>query len=102
MNGPNQQTLDLINDVRERAFDPPQPLSMNDAQAAGGMDMLLLNERMREFHSEAKRRQDMIRFGAFTSGTWDHKEQSESYRILFPIPQGEIDSNPNLTQNAGY
>jgi len=97
MNGPNQESVELINRVRERAFDPDQPISESDLS-----EQFFLNERMREFHSEAKRRQDLIRFGQFTSGAWDHKDESEPHRVVFPIPQSEIDSNPNLTQNAGY
>lgn len=100
--GRDGETLDLINIVRERAFDPPQPVSTSDVAAEGGMEQFLLNERTREFHSEAKRRQDLIRFGQFTSGTWEHKNASPDTRVLFPIPQGQIDANPNLQQNPGY
>ena len=95
--------LDLINQMRARAFDPPQPLTMDDVSSAGGMEQLLLDERMREFHSEAKRRQDLIRFGQFTSSTWAHKNPTEPYRVLFPFPQSQIDaSDGNLNQNPGY
>lgn len=100
--GREAEALELINLVRERAFDPPQPLTMADVQAQGGMEDVLLAERMREFHSEAKRRQDLIRFGRFTDGTWEHKDVSEPFRVLFPIPQGQLDANPNLEQNPGY
>jgi hypothetical protein len=97
MNGPNQESVDLMNRVRERAFDPDQPIDAGDLS-----EEFFLNERTREFHSEAKRRQDLIRFGKFTSEIWAHKEESEPYRVLFPVPQSELDSNPNLTQNPGY
>ncbi len=100
--GRTPEALDLINQVRERAFDPPQPLTMSDVSSQGGMETVLLDERMREFHSEAKRRQDLIRFGQFTSGTWEHKDVSDPYRVLFPLPQSQIDANPNLNQNPGY
>lgn len=100
--GREGETLEWVNRVRERAFDPPQPVSMTDVSAEGGMEQFLLNERMREFHSEAKRRQDLIRFGRFTEGTWEHKDVSPSSHALFPIPQGQVDANPNLDQNPGY
>ena len=102
--GREAEALELINQVRERAFDPPQPFTAADVQAQGGMEEVLLAERMREFHSEAKRRQDLIRFGRFTSGTWEHKDASGDFRVLFPIPQEQIDANPNLrgNQNPGY
>lgn len=102
LNGPNQQTLDLINDLRERVFDPEERIEMGDVSSRGGWEAVLLDARGRELHSEAKRRQDLIRFEEFTTGTWEHKEQSEPWRVLFPVPQSELDSNPNLTQNAGY
>ena len=102
--GREGEALELVNQVRERAFDPPQPLTMADVQAQGGLEEVLLAERTREFHSEAKRRQDLIRFGRFTDGTWEHKDASEPFRILFPIPQAQIDANVNLrgSQNPGY
>jgi hypothetical protein len=58
-------------------------------------------ERLFEFAGEAKRRQDMIRFGTFT-GARAFKTAGEPYRILMPIPQPQIDVNPRLQQNAGY
>jgi hypothetical protein len=63
----------------------------------------LLKERGRELAWEGHRRQDLIRFGKFTSGTWDFKEASEPTRILFPIPQWVLDAAPGVyTQNEGY
>lgn len=61
----------------------------------------ILAERGRELFQEGKRRTDLIRFGKFTEA-WEHKSVSESYRTLFPIPQTQIDANPNLNQNLGY
>lgn len=100
--GREAEALPLINAVRERAFDPPRPLTMADIQAQGGMGQFLLDERSRELNHEGKRRQDLIRFGQFTAGTWEFKEPSEEFRNLFPIPQSQLDANPNLTQNPGY
>ncbi len=61
----------------------------------------LLEERGRELYWEGNRRQDQIRFGTFT-GTWEEKTNTESFRVLYPIPSIAISSNPNLTQNDGY
>ena len=33
---------------------------------------------------------------------WGFKAVSAPYRILFPIPQIQIDTNPELKQNPGY
>ena len=52
--------------------------------------------------AEGKRRQDLIRAGKFTSGTWYAKTTNTPFRGLFPIPQTQIQANPLLTQNPGY
>ena len=51
--------------------------------------------------NEAKRRQDLIRFGHFTEAR-RFKGQREPYRVLFPIPATQIQTNSKLTQNPGY
>ena len=61
----------------------------------------LLNERGRELYWEGWRRQDLIRFGVFTQA-WEAKPASGAYRVMFPIPQRALDTNPNLVQTKGY
>ena len=105
----NEQTpgsaaaLALLNQLRSRNGHPVAP-------ALGGpitRDMIL-NERLFELYGENKRRQDLIRFGEYTtrtdaaSGIIGGKQASPDYYVLFPIPQTQIDANPNLTQNPGY
>jgi hypothetical protein len=63
---------------------------------------MLLDERGREFYWEGYRRMDQIRFGTFITGTWEYKTVQEPHRVLFPVPQVALDSNPNLVQNPGY
>ena len=57
-----------------------------------------------EFAAEGHRRADMIRFGVFARKTWfNHRAKNDGkLRTLFPIPQAEIDKNPNLVQNPDY
>ncbi|WP_207424398.1 RagB/SusD family nutrient uptake outer membrane protein [Desertivirga brevis] len=56
-----------------------------------------------EFDQEGRRRQDMIRFGVFTTKSWfSHNADNNSDKNLYPIPRPEIAKNPNLTQNKGY
>ncbi|GAB3241820.1 RagB/SusD family nutrient uptake outer membrane protein [Hymenobacter seoulensis] len=62
---------------------------------------ILLDERGRELYSESWRRQDMIRFGKFLQARKD-KPVSEPKRLIYPIPQTQVDVNPNITQNPGY
>jgi len=61
----------------------------------------MLSERGFETYWEGLRRIDQIRFGTFTN-TWTEKTVTDATRVLFPVPQQALDSNPNLTQNEGY
>ncbi|MEL6772914.1 MAG: RagB/SusD family nutrient uptake outer membrane protein [Bacteroidota bacterium] len=98
-----------INVLRERVFNA-------DADGAGTLDQFLLNagdfdqaslrdrllnERLYELMYEAKRRQDLIRYGLYEDA-WEFKEASSAIRVLFPIPQQQLNANPNLVQNSGY
>jgi hypothetical protein len=87
------------NIVRERHFSPPSPLSA--ALSQGAARDAIFAERLFELTGEAKRRSDMIRAGTYVS-TRRFKPASEPYKILFPIPQTQLSSNPLLTQNPGY
>lgn len=71
----------------------------------GGDDILygrMLDELGWEFFEEAHRRQDLIRFGVFTTKSWLSHEPKGDHRKLYPIPQIEINKNANLAQNPGY
>jgi hypothetical protein len=89
-----------INILRARVFSPPKPLAAGLTQQQ--VRDAILNERLYEMTAEGKRRQDLIRFGKFTSGTWYAKTSNAPYKVLFPIPQTQIETNPQLTQNPGY
>ena len=90
---------DALNAVRKRAGLGSLTLTADN----------LLDERAREFYWECTRRQDLIRFGKFTSGyNWQYKGGNKegadiaAYRNLFPLPPEDINANGNLTQNEGY
>ena len=71
----------------------------------GGADIQygrFLDELGFEFAAEFHRRQDLIRFGVFTSKSWLTHEPNGDYRTIFPIPQSAINANSNLQQNPGY
>lgn len=101
------QAVDYVNDLRERA---------NAGSTAGNIGMseltldFLIDERSRELHWESHRRQDLIRFGKYTGGSynWAWKGNSvngialAAHLKLFPIPDNSRATNPNLTQNTGY
>jgi hypothetical protein len=98
--GQTAAAIGLVNTLRARVFSPPQPLSTSMSQAEARA--AIFNERLFELTSEAKRRQDLIRAGQYTQRAWFNKPTREPFRILMPIPQTQIDTNPLLTQNPGY
>ncbi len=98
----NAEAVELINKSRERAFTAADWANAKYTTGTLTMDELLA-ERGREFIFEGKRRQDLIRFGKFTTGSWwDHKATNDPNLELFPIPQNQLAINPNLVQNPGY
>ena len=102
--GTIDESLRLVNALRTRSNNP-NPIN------AGQLTLdYIIDERARELHWEAHRRQDLIRFGLFTGGAynWAWKGSSPngialpSFFDLYPIPALSISANPNLTQNPGY
>lgn len=73
-------------------------------------ELNFIKEWGREFYLEGRRRSDLIRFDAFTTGKylWEWKGGVEagtpvnSKYNVFPIPETEKSNNPNMHQNAGY
>lgn len=69
----------------------------------------ILDERGRELLWEGMRRQDLIRYGQFsTAGIWQWKGGTAAGQVttaihdLYPIPANELSANPTLKQNPGY
>jgi len=78
---------------------------LRTARGAGSITVnldMMLDERGRELYWEGIRRTDQIRFETFTKTTWENKTLEDDTKVLFPIPQRAMDSNPNFTQNPGY
>ena len=103
----NSTSLGHINNLRERANGGSTAANISLADLT--LDFIL-DERSRELHWEGHRRQDLIRFGKYTGGSynWAWKGNgingvpiSANLRV-FPIPEAALASNPNLTQNTGY
>ena len=93
--------LKYVNYVRARAN--ATPLTSVTAQD-------ILDERGRELAWEGFRRTDLIRFGKYTGGTYNWQWKGgvqggtsidEKYKV-FPIPQRDLNLNPNLTKTDGY
>ncbi|QIP14951.1 RagB/SusD family nutrient uptake outer membrane protein [Spirosoma aureum] len=101
LNGPTTECFSLINQVRARAG--IANLTAADVPTREAFRTAIFRERGWEFVSEGKRREDLIRQGTFISlaqarGVTNAKPE----RVLFPIPQSEIDANKLCVQNPGY
>ena len=101
INGPNPESIGLINDIRARAN-----ISLINAADFASKETLkdeIVLERSWEFYSEEKRRRDLIRTGKFIEYAHDRGyNQVDEHHMLYPIPQFAMDSNPLLQQNPGY
>ncbi len=93
INNASAEALSLVNQVRARSW-PGNPIAALTADE-------LLAERGREMFAEGYRRQDLIRFGRFNQAWWE-KPASAATKNIFPIPQAQRLSNPDLQQNPGY
>lgn len=100
LNGPAQDALDLINQVRNRSG--LNDLTLADAGSKEILRDLILAERGWEFVAEGKRREDLIRHGKFVELAQARGINAQAYHTLFPIPAAEINANPAVEQNPGY
>ncbi|MCR4825069.1 MAG: RagB/SusD family nutrient uptake outer membrane protein [Bacteroidales bacterium] len=101
VNGASIDGLSAYNQVRKRAGVP-------EAKSIVLQDVL--DERARELYQECWRRNDLIRYGQFTTGDylWQWKGGTkdgtsvDDHFNLFPIPDSDRLANSNLEQNPGY
>lgn len=100
LQGPNAESIDLINQVREKAGVPPVTLAQLSSKQA--LRDHILKERSWEFFTEGVRRDDLIRHGKFIEMAQQRGKAAQPHHVRFPLPQSEIDKNPNLQQNPGY
>ena len=88
-----ETTLGIVNAIRIN----------RGASSLGSVTLTnLLAERGRELYLEAMRRNDLIRFGKFNDPVLERPNASSGTKVVFPIPNIALSSNPNLKQNAGY
>ena len=88
-----ETALSIVNTLRARSGAP--------ALTAVTLDGILA-ERGRELFLEAVRRQDLIRFGKYNDPVNERSTKSDAYKVVYPIPNQAVSSNPNLKQNFGY
>src|SRR5690606_39797988 len=80
LSGPNQESIDLINQVRTRAgIDNLQLASFSTKEQLRDH---ILAERGWEFFTEGKRREDLIRMGKFISGALSRGKNAKPTHVL--------------------
>jgi starch-binding outer membrane protein, SusD/RagB family len=92
-----------VNSVLSRAGIPAvyQYSFANTPTQAAFIDTLV-NERARELCVEGHRRWDLIRLGVYAQVEASIGMTLQPDFLLMPIPQTELDANPNLIQNPGF
>lgn len=100
INGPNKESVRLLNKIRNRAGIPEYELS--DFPTKESFEKAMLKERHWEFVVESTRRMDLIRNGVFIDFARKRGIDAKKYETLYPIPQKAMNTNKNLVQNPGY
>ncbi len=107
MTGNNAKATEYVNKIRERAG--IKTISQPSGQEA--MLDAVLHERRLELAFEGFRFFDLVRHDRakeihdrmpLTDKYWNPRYPLTEETILMPIPQTALDTNPSLTQNAGY
>jgi hypothetical protein len=104
--GQQAAAVDIVNQVRTRAGVSSLDRSMSQANARLAVE----NERQLELFMEGQRWFDLVRNDRMVEVMRNFKDQHgnrifanvQAFRNLWPVPQGEMDKNTNLTQNEGY
>lgn len=110
VNGLNQESVDLLNQIRERAFevvdgvgdpvaDESQYVSFTLADFASADELIerIIDERRLELAFEGNRYHDLRRLGRDVRGAGFNADN-----VVWPMPQNAVDRNSNLVQNPGY
>jgi hypothetical protein len=94
--GETNEAYGFINQVRTRAG-----LSPIDQNTPGTFTDKLLHERRVELAFENHRWPDLLRMNKATT-VLAAQGKNVNGKLLFAIPQRELDLNSNFTQNSGY
>lgn len=107
LNGIGQTTnaYQYVDRVRERAGMLTLTATMPGLTATGFLNQLK-HERIVELSGEAWRFADLARWGDLSPALAARDPEFTNFKVgkheWYPIPQADIDLNPNLTQNPGY
>lgn len=100
--GQTAQAKQYVDEVRERVGLDPLQAGMSQSE----FRQAVYHERRVELALEGHRWWDLVRTGrameVMQAQPDGHGGQIQEYNLIFPIPQSEIDVNPQLSQNPGY
>jgi hypothetical protein len=105
-NGPTQEAIDLVNEVRNRA--KINPIVLANYPDKETFLTALIKERKHELIFEGHLFFDLKRMGKATQLLWNMDNNGnkttnfQEFQLLFPIPERDLSVNPNLIQNTGY
>jgi len=106
LHGPNQESIDLINQVRDRAFDndPSKRVSLSMFENQQSLKDYILQERQFELLFEGERRADLIRHDKYISFARDRGvTNAMAHHVRYPLPSFIIiEGQGNIKQNEGY
>ncbi|TDN39954.1 RagB/SusD family nutrient uptake outer membrane protein [Hymenobacter sp. UV11] len=102
MQGRASEAMPLLNKVRTRAKLAALAAGLSTAQ----MMTEIRHQRMLEFFREGQRFYDLKRWGLLEQEIKNSDKVGKEFFApkfaYFPIPQGELNTNPNITQNTGW
>jgi len=106
INGLNQESIDLINQIRNRAFQNNVAKLVTLAQFTSkeALRDYILQERQFELLFEGERREDLIRQGKYIQFAQARGVTGAvDYKVRYPLPSSAIiEGQGNIKQNDGY
>ncbi len=108
--GPDALAYSLLNAVTDRASASRWPEGLSQSEF---VDVLVM-ERAKELCFEGHRKDDLVRMNRLKevvmavdqadlwSADGNPGDEFDDHEYIWPIPQAELDLNPNLVQNPGY
>lgn len=108
LNGPSQSAYDALQKLISRSVTEPSAILQAGLTQEAFLNEILKQRRL-EFSFEGAYKSDLIRNGllqevinAFNNNYPERAKQYQSHEYIWPIPQIEIDYNPDIIQNPGY
>jgi hypothetical protein len=102
-NGPSALALERLNMIKRRAYghapNVVSPVDYPSGMSKAAFVEAVLQERAYEFLLERRRWFDLKRTGKVKEAFAKVGKNIIDHRLLWPIPENEINNNPALTQN---